>query len=198
MTSILKVDTIQDADGNNIINESGNTITIGASGDTTNIIGTLQNDGASVGGANTPAFHANNTSNPTWSINTHAKIEFTNENFDTDSAYDTSTSRFTVPSGEGGKYYIGSTVQLYGTSDFSEIFARIYVNGSAENQLSLRVRYSDSDTLDANYNQNYYFGGIKILSAGDYIEVYGMVNAGSGNAAINQQSTFFAYKLLGV
>ena len=33
MTSILKVDTIQDADGNNIINESGNTITIGASGD---------------------------------------------------------------------------------------------------------------------------------------------------------------------
>ena len=33
MTSILKADTIQDADGNNIINESGNTITIGASGD---------------------------------------------------------------------------------------------------------------------------------------------------------------------
>jgi hypothetical protein len=37
MTSILKVDTIQDADGNNIINESGNTITIGASGDTISI-----------------------------------------------------------------------------------------------------------------------------------------------------------------
>ena len=33
MTSILKVDTIQDADGNNIINESSNTITVGASGD---------------------------------------------------------------------------------------------------------------------------------------------------------------------
>ena len=32
MTSILKADTIQDTDGNNIINESGNTITIGASG----------------------------------------------------------------------------------------------------------------------------------------------------------------------
>ena len=31
MTSILKADNIQDADGNNIINESGNTITIGAS-----------------------------------------------------------------------------------------------------------------------------------------------------------------------
>jgi hypothetical protein len=34
MTSILKVDTIQDTAGNNIINESSDTITIGASGDT--------------------------------------------------------------------------------------------------------------------------------------------------------------------
>ena len=33
MTSILKADNIQDADGNNIINENSNTITIGASGD---------------------------------------------------------------------------------------------------------------------------------------------------------------------
>ena len=34
MSSILKVDTIQDQSGNNIINESNNVITIGASGDT--------------------------------------------------------------------------------------------------------------------------------------------------------------------
>ena len=34
MSSIIKVDTIQDQDGNNIINENSNTITIGASGDT--------------------------------------------------------------------------------------------------------------------------------------------------------------------
>ena len=34
MSSIIKVDTIQDQDGNNIINENADTITIGASGDT--------------------------------------------------------------------------------------------------------------------------------------------------------------------
>jgi len=45
MASILKVDTIQDQSGNNIINESANTITIGASGDTINVVGTLQNNG---------------------------------------------------------------------------------------------------------------------------------------------------------
>jgi hypothetical protein len=37
MTSIIKVDTIQDQDGNNIINENADTITIGASGDTITI-----------------------------------------------------------------------------------------------------------------------------------------------------------------
>jgi hypothetical protein len=37
MSSILKVDTIQDQDGNNIINENADTITIGASGDTITI-----------------------------------------------------------------------------------------------------------------------------------------------------------------
>ena len=37
MTAILKVDTIQDTAGNNIINESSDTITIGASGDTITI-----------------------------------------------------------------------------------------------------------------------------------------------------------------
>ena len=45
MASILKVDTIQDQSGNNIINENADTITIGASGDTVNIVGTLQNGG---------------------------------------------------------------------------------------------------------------------------------------------------------
>jgi|9_EtaG_2_1085328.scaffolds.fasta_scaffold51645_2 hypothetical protein len=40
MTAILKVDTIQDVDGNNIINENSNTITVGAAGDTVDVPGT--------------------------------------------------------------------------------------------------------------------------------------------------------------
>jgi hypothetical protein len=51
MSSILKVDTIQDQSGNNIINESGDTITIGASGDTITIPAgaTLSNLGTATG-----------------------------------------------------------------------------------------------------------------------------------------------------
>ena len=51
MTSIIKVDTIQDQGGNNIINENANTITIGASGDTITIPSgaTLANNGTATG-----------------------------------------------------------------------------------------------------------------------------------------------------
>jgi hypothetical protein len=51
MSSIIKVDTIQDQDGNNIINENANTITIGASGDTITIPSgaTLANNGTATG-----------------------------------------------------------------------------------------------------------------------------------------------------
>ena len=80
MTSILKVDTIQDADGNNIINESSNTITIGASGDTTNVIGTLNKDGVAV--ANTPAFEANLSAEQNASDDVFTKMDFDEEVFE--------------------------------------------------------------------------------------------------------------------
>jgi hypothetical protein len=51
MASILKVDTIQDQSGNNIINENADTITIGASGDTISIPAgaTITNSGTATG-----------------------------------------------------------------------------------------------------------------------------------------------------
>jgi hypothetical protein len=51
MASIIKVDDVQDAAGNNIINESGDTITIGASGDTITIPSgaTISNSGTATG-----------------------------------------------------------------------------------------------------------------------------------------------------
>jgi len=50
MSSIIKVNTVQDTDGNNIINENADTITIGASGDTITIPSgaTINNQGTAV------------------------------------------------------------------------------------------------------------------------------------------------------
>ena len=191
MTSILKVDTIQDADGNNIINESGNTITIGASGDTTNIIGTLQNDGAAVGGTNTPAFQAFLSSNQSIGHASATKIQFNTEVFDTASAYDNSTNyRFTVPSGQGGKYYIYAAVRPNTTTDIDSTHIYVYKNGAERLQSSGRTEYYE--TLNC--------AMVDDLSVGDYLEVYYYQASGgsidvSGNASV-LRTRFGAYKII--
>ena len=79
MTSILKADTIQDAAGNNIINEAGDVITIGASGDTITIPSgaTIANSGTATGfgGVNTPAFHAYPSGSQSIANDTATKFE---------------------------------------------------------------------------------------------------------------------------
>ena len=66
MSSIIKVDTVQDTDGNNIINENANTITIGASGDTITIPAgaTITNSGTATG------FGGNGAANWTTTVKT--------------------------------------------------------------------------------------------------------------------------------
>ena len=107
MTSILKADTIQDTDGNNIINESSNTITIGASGDTITIPSgaTITNSGTATGfgESNKPAFNATMSSQSIPNA-TYTKLEFGTEVVDTNSAYDNSSNyRFTPTT--AGKYF---------------------------------------------------------------------------------------------
>ena len=58
-----------------------------------------------VGGENTPCFHATMSADQTLSDNTATKVTFNTEKFDVGSCYDHSSNyRFTVPSGEAGKY----------------------------------------------------------------------------------------------
>ena len=191
MTSILKADTIQDTDGNNIINESGNTITIGASGDTTNIIGTLQNNGSAVGETNTPAFMVRLSSNFTCNDQQTTKVEFDTEDFDTDSAF--ASNKFTVPSGEGGKYFISAQLAISASGSVvhrSDVY--IYVNGS---------KVATSTGFDSNNTQFVVFANIALsldLSAGDYVEVYNYNDVSSGTPvarASDKQSYFTGFKI---
>ena len=192
MSSIIRADTIQDLSGNNIINESGNTITIGASGDTTNIVGTLQNNGSAVGGANTPAFLAR-LSSTTQSISddTYTKIQFNTEVYDTASAYDNSSNyRFTVPSGQGGKYFIYSAVRMASSS--ATLTLNLRLNGSNAGFSSLKAVSGELQTITLMYSKD--------LSASDYLEVFirqqsgGSLNA-SGDS--NDTTTYFGgFKLV--
>ena len=191
MTSILKVNTIQDADGNNIINESSNTITIGASGDTTNIIGTLNKDGSAV--ANTPAFFAKLSGATVISNDAYTKIACNTEVYDTNSMYDNSSNyRFTPTI--AGEYYVYGTVYITSPTDrLQYVDAYIYKNGSAA-----------LDSGVSTYNSNYlnsagcFVGGnVTFNGSSDYIELYAVAGGASTVSVSANISNFGAYKIIG-
>ena len=65
------------------------------------------------------------------SFNTTTKIDYTSELQDTNTAYDTSNKRFTVPTGLGGTYMIGSWYRIGSSTDVEAFTIIPYVNGSA-------------------------------------------------------------------
>ena len=143
--------------------------------------------------ANTPAFSAFLTSGQTVATNTWTKLSLSNEEWDTNNAYDPSTNyRFTVPSGEGGKYlftYAGGTETL-SNSTISQV--RIYKNGSA---LDSTIARSYPNTSTGGYPHK---SIVLNLSASDYIELYGQHTKGS-DSIFDQRYTFLqGQKLIGV
>ena len=196
MTSILKVDTIQDADGNNIINESGNTITIGASGDTTNIIGTLQNDGSAVGGSMTPAFSAYMSGNQTISNTTITKADFDAEIYDSGSVFDTSNNRFTP--GVTGKYLINAGLEIISGADgnFNRAYIYLREDGSTIREIVTDHRGNPTRTNFLNFSYL-----IDVDSTSHYYEIFGYISAYSGTSGLAiqgtiQKSYFNAFKII--
>jgi len=185
MTSILKADNIQDADGNNIINESGNTITIGASGDTTNVIGTLNKDGVAV--ANTPMFSAYINGNQSISNNTATTVAYNTEVFDTGSDFNNSTYKWTVP--ETGKYFMNVRMAYDSSADFFSSFQ--IVKDGVGDMFSVQMAHDNtSDTITGSL--------VLSLTASDvyYVQTT-QTSGGSLNLIGNHQnSEFSAFKLI--
>ena len=181
MTSILKVDQLQDSGGNAIITSDG-------SGNLTtqNIL--------------TPAFEAYLSAFQGIANNTYVKAQFNTEVFDTDSAYDNSSNyRFTVPTGKGGKYFITAQVNLKCNSgnNLQTTFIALYINGSAVN--THHKNDSAFNTSNLSRRDTRFISTILDLSAGDYVEVYAQLGdnshdiGGSGIQANNAKaSSFFA------
>jgi hypothetical protein len=194
MTSILKADTIQDTDGNNIINENSNTITIGASGDTTNIIGTLNKDGVAV--ANTPAFRVYLGSNMTSvTKNTRTKVTYDTEAYDTANAF--ASNKFTVPSGEAGKYHFSAMATMKNSSDYNFISIHLYQNGN-EILRGTKLQLTDYYLSSSAYSTMVVTGDLN-LSVSDYVEVYIEMGAAGGSGTVlsdDKYSAFSGHKLI--
>ena len=239
MTSILKVDTIQDQSGNNIINENADTITIGASGDTITIpsgatidtsgatltlpttievdtiepqsgtsltLGasgdtitipsgaTLTNSGTATGfGVNTPAFSAERSSDQTITDQTRTTILFNNEFYDSSSAYDTSTGKFTPQ--VAGKYFVNANVQLNtnSNSNLSYAFIEMYKNASVitEDVEDTRAGYGRKTTCDVT-------AIVDMNGSSDFILIQAFIAevSASGAATVRDMSTFQAFRII--
>ena len=165
--------------------QGSGTITIGASGETINIVGTLQNNGADVGEKNKPAFFATLGTQQSLSDNTWTKIQIDTELFDTDNCF--ASYKFTP--NVAGKYYLfGQAFADPGNaSDLVYGYTAIYKNGSF-------VRYSAIDFRN-NYAREATVPHHQLFEANgstDYFELYANVNSNDGSGQdVNSNNTYF-------
>jgi len=147
---------------------------------------------------NTPSFRAYVNGSQTVADNTSTVIQYDAESFDTDSAYDTSTYRFTVPSGKAGKYFFSAHAYIFQSS------ASLY---SCDFQIRKNGANQSFDQLGLDSSDNYAYTvkstTILDLSVGDYVDVTvtGNTNDGGsltvfGNSPYNW-GVFQGYKLIG-
>jgi len=148
MASIIKANQLQDFGGNSILTSDGaGVVTPNASGI-----------------KNTPAFGVR-VSSQSIANDTDTKVAYDEIMWDTDNAF--ASNKFTVPSGQGGKYYLQAHTQIPGIDDgeLGQIF--IFINGASDQLTNVRVYSSGSNQI---------FRMITAytaeLNAGDYVEVY--------------------------
>jgi hypothetical protein len=125
-----------------------------------------------------PAFSAYQSLTQTFGSATVTKVLFQTEDFDTNSNYDTSNSRFTPT--VAGYYQINATARTNALN--GELSLILYKNGSQY--------YQGSNTVSsANYNQ---IGSCLIYCNGttDYIEVYVYTSSSIGSIAANLSTRF--------
>jgi|8_EtaG_2_1085327.scaffolds.fasta_scaffold12394_2 hypothetical protein len=195
--SKLETNTIDTVSGTSTLqvgSTNTTTITLGVSGDTINVPSgvTIANSGTATGfgGDNTPAWKAmKGSSDQSIAHDTETKITYTNEVFDTDGAYDAANSKFVVPSGEGGKYFVRVTYEM--AVQTNPTVAYIFVNGSKATGTRFKTSSYGNQTIM-----------ILTLSAGDYVEGYTYQASGGAvdlKSSLGDRAAFFeGFKLIGI
>ena len=180
------------------------TVTLGSSGDTFTVPSgvTVNMSSATqtgVGGVNTPAFEAYRSgSAQTITDSTDTKIQFNSEIFDTAGAYDASTNyRFTVPSGQAGKYFVYSQVwmQAQSSTTFRDCQLNLKKNGTTYKRCYWYFNNNPIRWIIPNITAT------MDLSVGDYIEmfIYTQTTDSATTSVTHDsdpESNFGAYKLI--
>lgn len=132
-----------------------------------------------------PAFSAYQSSSQTISNAAWTKITLTSEDFDTNSNYDTSTSKFTPT--VAGYYQVNAAITLnYTAATNKPLLIELYKNGG-EYKLGGSASSTSLVFPRTNLNALVYLNGTT-----DYIELYGYQNTGSSQVfAFDTYSTYF-------
>jgi len=171
---------------NEIIKQSGSSISIGESGDTINLAGSAY----AVAGTNTPAFHVYKSSNQQVSNNTATNLTWQNEFYDTDNAF--ASNKFTVPSGKGGTYMFFWLIKGGSQPDSTALQGWLQKNGSdLDSQLSRSKDYIS--TVNEIHLTGHY---TDVAVAGDYYEMRIYQNSGGALDILSEGSSFWGYKLI--
>ena len=151
-----------------------------------------------VGGDMTPAFFVSKaSSSQTLSDSVATKVTFDSELYDTDSAF--ASDKFTVPSGEAGKYFFSTGINTYDPqASIKRHIVYFYKNGS-------QATMANNDFASNDNAQMFNFHSVVFnLSVGDYIEVYSLNDTADGGDSVVTASSskfetwFSGYKLIGV
>ena len=225
MSSIVKVDTIQENTSANGITVDGLNIKDGIITSATAITGhtaetsiatddlilisdtsasgalkkmTRANFVSGIGGTNTPSFMVLLNSGQSISGSTNTVVAFDTEIYDTDNAV--SSGVFTVPSGEAGKYFFAANGGINTGNNVD------YVNIWLSKNSQTTIASTNGEAIGIEYyhagstgtaNQARSISGTMNLAVGDTVRVYIAHNFGSAkNTTTGGRFTFSGHKLI--
>ncbi len=145
-----------------------------------------------IGGVNTPAFSAERSGAQSISDSTRTTIVFNNEFYDSSSAYDTSTGKFTPQT--AGKYLVVSNVIMQSTaaSNFAVGFTELYKNSSV-------ITESLFDSRNGNDSRCHTASPSAVVDmngSSDFILLQSYISVNSGTPEVSDMSTFSAFKII--
>ena len=146
-----------------------------------------------VGGVNTPAFLAYNSSAQNISGSTYTKVSIDTEVYDTANAFDNSSNyRFTPQT--AGKYFVyGAVYHNWSSGWGDQQRTAIYKNGS----IYAEWFNAQNGTGSGQYGTLYIATTVVMNGSSDYLELYGFSNATGASFNGNSEDTYFgAYKII--
>jgi hypothetical protein len=145
---------------------------------------------AGAGESNVPLFFAKTSGTTSVSSGTVTLIDFDTATVDTNSGFDTTNHKYTIPSGHAGKYIFHFIAKMRSATlhKVRESDIQLFKNGSSI--------CSNNSTYNANLALQYSTDGFFMVDAsvGDYFQVYAKMTIDSGTGNVNN-GFFIGYKV---